>query len=373
MLPSTPLRKVFGSARLALGAVLIAGVTLAACGGSDAGAPVDSTPEPVYGDGSLVSELSGPTTTLPAPEVMPLTGLPITDAAASIRPAMVAKIDNHPAARPQSGLNAADIVYEENVEQLTRFAAVYHSMAPKSVGPIRSGRTQDVALFSAYLNPLFIWSGGNGKVTYAIKKSPLVNVGAPVAYTQGGYRRDSKRRAPHNLYADATKILTLTPKGATRPPQQFAYRGESDAMPATATSTAGLRLSMDGVQVTWVWDATSGNFLRSNGKDKHFDADKTQVRAKNVIVLYMAYKSSSADPRSPEAQSTGEGDAWLYSNGTIVKGKWSRAKATDVFTLTDTAGAPMKFTPGNTWVELPRVKKGANVPVGTDPSKVKFP
>ena len=73
---STPFRKVFGSARLAIGAVLIAGVTLAACGGSDAGAPVDSTPEPVYGDGSLVSELSGPTTTLPAPEVMPLTGLP---------------------------------------------------------------------------------------------------------------------------------------------------------------------------------------------------------------------------------------------------------------------------------------------------------
>jgi len=355
-----------------MGIVLFAGVALAACGGGS-DSSVDSTPEPSYGDGSLPSELSGPTNILPAPEVMPLTGLGITDAASSTRPALVAKIDNHPQARPQSGLNAADIVYEENVEQMTRFAAVFHTNAPTNIGPIRSGRTQDVALFTAFLNPLFVWSGGNGKVTYAIKKSPLVNLGAQVAYKQGGYQRDSKRKAPHNLYADATKIFTLTPKGATRPPQQFMYRSQSDATPATATTTAGLRLSMDGVQVTWAWDASSGDFLRSQGKDKHFDADKSQVHAKNVVVLYMAYKSSPADPRSPEAQSVGTGDAWVYTNGTLVKGKWARAKATDVFTLTDSAGAPILLTSGNTWIELPRVKKGADVPVGTDPAKIKFP
>lgn len=199
--------------RFVLAVVAAGGLALAACGGSSA----TSDTEPGYGDGSLVSELSGPTTTLPAPEVMPLTGLPITDAAVSIRPALVAKIDNHPAARPQSGLNAADIVYEENVEQLTRFAAVFHTNAPSSIGPIRSGRTQDVALFSAYLNPLFVWSGGNSKVTSEIKKSPLVNMGALVAYKQGGYRREPGRKAPHNLYADASKIYTLTPKGASRP------------------------------------------------------------------------------------------------------------------------------------------------------------
>ena len=104
--------------RFILAVVVAGGLALAACGGSS----TTSDTEPGYGDGSLVSELSGPTTTLPAPEVMPLTGLPITDAAVSIRPALVAKIDNHPTARPQSGLNAADIVYEENVEQLTEQA-----------------------------------------------------------------------------------------------------------------------------------------------------------------------------------------------------------------------------------------------------------
>lgn len=348
---------------------VVGGLALASCGGTS----TTSVSEPNFGDGSLVTELTGPTSTLPAPEVMPLTGLPVTNAADSIRPALVAKIDNHPAARPQSGLNAADIVYEENVEQLTRLAAVFHTNAPSSIGPIRSGRTQDVALFSPYLNPLFVWSGGNNKVTSAVKKSPLVNMGALVAYKQGGYRRESGQKAPHNLYADAEKIFTLTPKGASRPPQQFAYRGESDAMPTSASPSGGLRLSMDGVQVTWTWDTASSSYMRWSGKDKHLDADKTQVAAKNVVVMYMMYKASEADVRSPEAQSVGEGDAWIFSNGSLVKGKWARASATDVFTLTDSVGAPVKLTPGNSWIELPRLNKGADIPVGSDPAKIKFP
>ena len=128
--------------RLSVAGVFVAAVALAACGGGggDADAP-ETIPEPSYGDVALPSTLPGPTTTLPAPEVMPLTGLPIEDAAAATRPALVAKIDNHPAARPQAGLNQADIVYEENVEQLTRYAAVFHSSAPTNIGPIRSGRT----------------------------------------------------------------------------------------------------------------------------------------------------------------------------------------------------------------------------------------
>lgn len=366
-----PRRATVGVRGLAV--AVIASLALAACGGGGDGSKTENIPEPSYGDVALPSTLPGPTTTLPAPEVMPLTGLPIDDAAAATRPALVAKIDNHPAARPQAGLNQADIVYEENVEQLTRFAAVFHTNAPASIGPIRSGRTQDVNLFSAYLNPLFVWSGGNAKTTSLINKSVLVNMGALVAYQQGGYKRDSARKAPHNLYADASKIYLLTPKGATRPPQQFQYRTASDAMPTTATASAGLKLSMDGVQVQWLWDSATGVYLRSVGKDKHMDADGSQVNAKNVVTLFMQYKTSAADPRSPEAQSVGEGEAWVYTNGSLVKGKWKRAKETDVFALTDLAGAPIKLTPGRTWIELPRVNKGADVPAGTDPTKVKFP
>jgi Protein of unknown function (DUF3048) N-terminal domain/Protein of unknown function (DUF3048) C-terminal domain len=367
---SASLRRI-GAGRLSLAAAVIGTMVLGACGGG--GASEETAPDVSFGDGILSSTLPGPTTTLPAPEVMPLTGLPIEDAAAAIRPAMVVKIDNHPRARPQTGLNTADLVYEENVEQLTRFAAVFHSAIPKEVGPVRSGRTQDVALFSPYLNPLFVWSGGNSKTTSLVRKSVLVDLSATVAYKQGGYRRESSRKAPHNLYADPAAIYKLTPQGATRPPQQFEYRTSSDAMPTTATASAGALLSMDGVKVTWLWSATDGNYLRTQDKEKHMDSDGSQVNAKNVVVLFVAYKGSSADPRSPEAQSVGEGEAWVYTNGSLVKGKWARAKETDVFTLTDSAGAAIKLTPGRSWIELPRVGKGLDIPAGSDPTKLKFP
>lgn len=353
-------------------AVAIAGtVVLGACGGG--GSSQDTAPDVSFGDGVLSSTLPGPTTTLPAPEVMPLTGLPIEDATAAVRPALVVKIDNHPRARPQSGLNTADIVYEENVEQLTRFAAVFHSAVPKEVGPIRSGRTQDISILTPYINPLFVWSGGNAKTTALIRKSTLVDLSASVAYKQGGYRREPSRKAPHNLYADPSAIYKLTPQGATRPPQQFEYRGASDAMPTSAKASAGVLLSMDGVKVTWLWSATDGNYLRTQDKDKHMDADGSQVNAKNLVIMFVAYKPSKADPRSPEAQTIGEGEAWVYTNGSLIKGKWSRAKETDVIAITDAAGAAIKLTPGRTWVEFPRVAKALDVPAGSDPTKLKFP
>ena len=88
----------------------------------------------------------GPTTTLPDGPKYPLTGLPMTDELKGHRVAIVVKIDNHPQARPQSGLNRADIVFEENVENLTRFAAVFQRDDADPVGPVRSGRTQDIDL-----------------------------------------------------------------------------------------------------------------------------------------------------------------------------------------------------------------------------------
>ncbi|MEZ5250331.1 MAG: DUF3048 domain-containing protein [Ilumatobacteraceae bacterium] len=164
---------------------------LAACGGGDddaapttTEAPATTTteaPEPTTSstDAPTTTEGEAPSTTEADPTtgpIMPLTGLPLTDEVLAARPAMVVKIDNHPQARPQFGLNGADIVFEENVENLTRFAAVFQTNAPAKVGPVRSGRTQDVDLLASFDEPLFVWSGGNPSVTRAISSSTLVSL-----------------------------------------------------------------------------------------------------------------------------------------------------------------------------------------------------
>src|SRR4051812_704083 len=208
--------------------VTLAALALVACGSSGGdstattvAAAVTTTPTTASGvDESTTAATSGASTssaastssTIPADPVMPLTGLPISDPTAAARVALVVKIDNHPDARPQSGLNQADIVYEENVEQLTRFAAVFQTNEPDPVGPIRSGRTQDVELLGSLNKPIFAWSGGNPGVTKAINESDFVvaNVQTNARAASKSYRSHDKA-VPHNLYAQGSGLFTMAP------------------------------------------------------------------------------------------------------------------------------------------------------------------
>ena len=212
---------------------LSAALALASCGGGKSDETTSTTVKKTT------------TTTEPKGPVAPLTGIENDDPALLTRPAAVVKIDNHPGARPQSGLNLADIVFEENVEMLTRFAAVFHSQIPEVVGPIRSGRTQDVNLLGSLMRPILIWSGGNPLVSQAIHGSDLVDASATAAMKYNSFFRDNSRSAPHNLYASITKIWPIAGEETKAPPAQFTYREEDETIASTAIVSPGVKLSMD--------------------------------------------------------------------------------------------------------------------------------
>jgi hypothetical protein len=338
-------------------------VSVAACGSDDKessatdGTAVETTTVETAAPDTVAdtTPATDPSTTLaPAGPVYPLTGLPVTDPAVAERPALVVKIDNNAAARPQSGLNEADIVFEEIVEVQTRFAAVFHSTAADPVGPIRSGRTQDIDLLGSFNRPLLLWSGGNKHVTKAIENSDLVNLSAQRSdvYGAAGFFRSDDRKSPHDLYASSTSAWTLAPEGAAPPAQQFRYRA-ADAEPTGEPGTA-VDLDMDGLPIEWRWDDASGTYLRSNGGTPHNDALSGQVSTHNVVIMVVEYRPSPADPSSPEAQTIGSGQVLVYSGGVLVHGTWSRSDRLAAFVLTDSAGNPIELTPGRTFVELAR-------------------
>ena len=309
-------------------------------------------------------------TTVAADPTYPLTGMPITDIVVAGRVAVVVKIDNHPDARPQNGLNEADIVFEENVEHLTRFAMVFQSGDADTVGPIRSGRTQDVNLLGSFNKPLFVWSGGNRRVTDAIVASDLREI-SPTS-TNSPFFRTTNRAKPQNLYAKLADLRARAPFEASAPPQQFAYRAAGAA--AKGEDIGAAKLSMDGVRILWQWDNNSGTFLRFSDDKVHNDAiGNVQVNTNNVVVLYLDYVPSPADRRSPEAQTTGTGEAWVFSAGKLVKGTWTRNDRLATFTLVGADGTPMLLTPGRTFVELARAGAAASVPAGTDPASIRYP
>jgi hypothetical protein len=356
--------------RLVLGLTLSATLAVAACGGGDDSAETTSTPPstaatttkaPTTTAATTTTTTAAPTTTVPettttaAPApTWPLTGLPLADPAdlTALRRAAVVKIANTGGLNGQAGLDAADIVYEENVEYMTRFAAVFQSQDPGEVGPIRSGRTQDVYLLESLNQPLFLWSGGNANVTRAINESQLVPFNETRARPLGVEYRVSGKKAPHNLYGNLTKLWENSPPELATPPAQFTYAA-GQAAPALALPAARADLQMkDGLGVTWEYDAASGRYFRSQKGRPHTAADGTQLSTENLVVLYVDYQPSPADHRSPEAQTTGNGEAFVLFDGVVTHGTWWRTDEFSPWAFTDDNGNPIALNPGNTWVEL---------------------
>ena len=298
--------------------------------------------------------------------MFPLTGLPAGDAATRTRPALVVKIENVPEARPQSGLIAADVVYEEVVEAgLSRFIVVYQSKDADPIGPVRSIRPSDPAIVKP-LNPLYAYSGGTTKFINMLHAAGITDVGvdaAPRAY----YRRPG-RSAPHNLYSSTPKLYASAPAGIGPPPKIFDFLpagqpfGGAGELPATHLSAVpGERTTS-----TYDYDPAAGVWKRGSNGTPQVVEGGAQVAPTNVILWFVPYVNSPGDvdvvgePVSV-AQVTGTGDAWVLSQGKVVKGRWSKPAPETPVSFTDATGAPIRIPPGQTWVEVQPVGTPATV------------
>lgn len=284
-----------------------------------------------------------PTTTAAPAPTHPLLGVPIDNPAAyTPRPALIVKIDNGVNSKPQSGLNEADIVFEEIVEgRVTRFAAVFNSRDSDPVGNIRSGRSQDVDLFMSYNDPIFAYSGGNAAVNAVLFATGWTILGQG----DGMFRVSGRGGAPYNLFANTSDLFSRAGDAGEAVPQ-FEYGATSSGTPV-----GGFDLAIGSVRVSWTWDAEEGWFERSENGSPH-QTTTGQVSTNNVVVLFAPYGRSAADSSSPEAQSVGSGDVVVYREGQRIDGTWTRESASDPFTLTTAAGEPLLLQPGRTFVEL---------------------
>lgn len=291
--------------------------------------------------------------TVAAAGIAPLTGLPVMDAAMLTRPALAVKIDNHTDARPHAGLNQADIVYEEIVEGITRFFAIYQSTDAGPVGPVRSARTTDVDLLNQLNRPLFAYSGGNAKVVSAINGA---NAEPRKHADDLGYYRDAERRAraavEHTLLIESTQRIYATVTPEQGPPAPFfSYRPAGTPLEG-GDPVSTITLDMNSVPVMWTWDAAQGLFLRDEYGEPHLDTTGAPISAANVVVQFCDYRTSAADPKSPEAVTVGSGDALVYTDGKVIFARWERPDAAAPAVFTGADGSPIALTPGRTWIEL---------------------
>jgi Protein of unknown function (DUF3048) N-terminal domain/Protein of unknown function (DUF3048) C-terminal domain len=337
--------------RAALGAVALA-VVLTSCASSG-----DRTAEPSR-TGSSTSA-AAPTTTPPPPPppvLWPLTGVPAQGPVD--RPALAVKIENSIDARPQTGLGAADVVWEEVVEGgITRFVAVYQSTVPPEIGPVRSVRPMDPAI-AAPLHGLMAFSGGQVQYVDAVGAAGLQVLSQDNG--SGGFYRSGDRSAPHNVYATPQALWDQAdPAHRTSPPPQFvlAATGEQPTAVVLGVPTGLIDLKLSGVShPSWTWSVPDNAWFRAEGTTPSAEAGGAPMRATNVVVLRVDVVNTAArDPAGnpvPETELVGGGQALVASAGRTLAVTWSKASVADPVVLTAPDGGPVRLVPGNTWVEL---------------------
>jgi len=339
----------------------------------------------VSGCGGTKSETSdGETVTVPAgtPPIWSLTGLPGPDDA-QIQPIVVVKIENDPIVRPQTGLDRADLIFEELVEGgMTRFAVIYQSDLPDEVGPVRSVRHVDVAIAEPIADA-FVFSGGARRTMKFVKRKiptsiSIVNEGAPGMYRKPGIP------APHDIFLKMSEMLdSIAPKNTLS--TGFFVRPEvkpvvASASPSASSSTSaspkpsstaltGKPVTQVGVKFSsfsgpnWKWNAADKMWMRSEGIKPFLNKDGTQFGTNNLVIIEVreidaGYKGQTGG-YVPRTVLTGSGRAWVLSEGKAVEVAWKKPFVDAQMELTDLDGNPFTMPTGRTWVELlPVVAEG---------------
>jgi len=285
----------------------------------------------------------------------PLTGAPAPSGSVPQRPALAVKVDNYSAARPQSGLDMADILFEEPVEGgITRYVAVFQCQKTSEVGPIRSARNIDIGILGEFGKPLLVNVGGIDPVLANIAASPII---------EDDLRTDSSvvqnppgRVAPYDTYASTSALWGLQPTQTTPPAPVFSF---SKAVPAGTPATSVAIPFSSNSNVVWNYDPVTQQYVRSYGSSPDVLNDGVQNSAANVVVQVVQITYGpwlENDVGGLEVQANlyqdASGPAEIFRNGIEIAGTWQRNALGQPTQLTSSTGVPITLQPGRTWVEL---------------------
>ncbi len=284
----------------------------------------------------------------PKTEASALSGLQV-DPGVNLRPVTGIMIENSPDSRPQSGLSQASVVFEAIAEGgITRFLALFQDTSPDDIGPIRSARPYYIQ-WALGFDAGYAHVGGSPEALADIKNWGVRDLDQ---YANGGsYHRISGRAAPHNVYTSLSTLNQLeTAKGYTS--STFTGFTRKTAAPSKQPIAKNINLSFSGPQynVQYAYNATTNSYLRSEGGAAHIDANgNKQISPSVVVALVMPY-GLAADDHHSQYGTIGNGQAYIFQDGTAITGKWSKTSEKSQFTFTDAAGNPLALNPGQTWL-----------------------
>lgn len=277
------------------------------------------------------------------PEPAPATTAPLTT------PVVAVKVDNVPAAHPQTGLGAADVIYVQPVEGgLTRLVAVFSGDLPEEVGPVRSARRTDLDLLAQFGKPVLAYSGAAPELLPALRSADLVNASPDDA--PDAFHRSRDRRAPHNLYVRPGQL----PDGATAPAEAPLQFGPA---PGGGTPAAEHEAAFPAARFTFTWSAPDARWRIAMNGTALTSTESGPLTAATVVVQRVVVTAGeagedAAGSASPVARTVGSGQSEVLRDGAVFAGTWSRATADVPTRYRTTAGAELPLASGPAWVLL---------------------
>ena len=277
----------------------------------------------------------------------PFTGLPITKN--YYKRAVAVSIENSPAARPQSGLNKAEIVYEFMLEGgITRFLALFWPEVPNKVGPIRSARPALIKTANSY-DALFLPAGASPDGFALLSNKNILHLDQ--IYQSKYFWRSSKKNAPHNLYSGSPSLKDyLNQMGEKEYPEQFNFLTAS----IVSDFKKAENISIDywgSYEVLYEYNSLENNYSRFLNKksNPHQVESGKNIKVKNIIVQYSNYSTKDSQGRQKIDLSSG-GNIKLFRDGLVIEGSWENNNGK--INYYNSEGNRISINPGKTWIQV---------------------
>ncbi|MCF0143777.1 MAG: DUF3048 domain-containing protein [Firmicutes bacterium] len=336
-------------------------------------------------------EGGSPLSSEPEPIINPITGIE-SETELFPRPVMVSVPNDTYGAVPQSNLTQADIIYEFPVEgDLTRLQAVYLTERPDEFGPTRSVRYYFVDLAREYQAAHIGYGWGKHAHSYMYSSGlPYIN---GMQETDLFYR-NSKKSAPNNAYIKWENIekyaeengwwdkntskdlkpfkfrddewkaeieeakATVEKLQGTEDPEEQKELAKAEALVAEPQKASSVKVSSAGCNSECKYNEETGLYDRFWYGEPYVDLETGKQLSFSNILVQEVKSTIMYDPETGEADAknrleidmNSSGEAYLFTNGEVVKGTWSKKSAEARTIFKDEAGNQFRMTPGKTWV-----------------------
>jgi hypothetical protein len=247
-------------------------------------------------------------------------------------------------------------VYIEQVEGgLTRLAAIFSTVIPQRVGPVRSARISDIDILSQFGRVAFAYSGAQRKLLRVISAANLQDLGAqrqsPTIYTT-----DPNRNQPFAMVLRADllmqKIIDDNLQVDSAKNVGFVF-GE---LQEGGTPTQKVEVKWPAATYSAEWSTEESRWVLSHN-EKLNRAESGVVLGPTTFVIQMVKISPSEygdkfGGVTPLSETIGTGKAYVLRNGERFVTVWNRPTAESGTTFSFSDGTAMNFDRGQVWVAL---------------------